>query len=32
LCVERDHTICHRDELLKVALEREPKLRVIHAD
>ena len=32
LCVERDHSICHRDELIKVALEREPKLRVMHAD
>ena len=32
LCVERDHTICHRDELIHVALEREPKLHVTHLD
>ena len=31
LCVERDHAICHRDELVNVALERSPKLRVTHA-
>ena len=32
LCVERDHTVCHRDELINVALEREPKLRVTHSE
>ena len=31
LCVERDHTICHRDELIRVAFERAPKLKVTHA-
>lgn len=31
LCVERDHTICHRDELIRVALERAPRLKVTHA-
>jgi uncharacterized protein (DUF488 family) len=31
LCVERDHTICHRGELVAVALERAPKLTVTHA-
>ncbi len=32
LCVERDHEICHRDELVKVARRRRPGLRVTHAD
>jgi uncharacterized protein (DUF488 family) len=32
LCVERDHKICHRDELVAVARERRPRLRVTHAD
>ena len=31
LCVERDHAICHRDELVNVARERAPKLSVTHA-
>jgi uncharacterized protein (DUF488 family) len=30
LCVELDHTTCHREELVKVAGERAPKLKVEH--
>lgn len=32
LCVERDHTVCHRDELINVALERRQELLVTHLD
>ena len=30
LCVERDHSICHRDELARVALKLAPGLMAVH--
>jgi uncharacterized protein (DUF488 family) len=32
MCVERDHAICHRDELVREMLVRAPRLKVTHAE